>query len=559
MTKSKVSAIEEVAEEKLGIHSWDRPAIFRDTADAATDSGLPYWLVLILSAAVATLGLALNSSSVVIGAMLVAPLLAPIMGLALSLAVGDGRLAIQTAVVVAVSTFAVILVAALLTLVLPFRTITLEISTRARPTTLDLAIAIFSGLVGAVVSVARGSRISTAIPGVAIAVALIPPLSVAGFGMSVGWNVELIRGSLLLYGANLAGIVLSGMSVFLLVGMQRQDVVEAARAWRSEVEPRGLAAWADRPEWVRSLGVMRSVRSRVALVGGFVVALGFPLTSSLAQIAREARVERAVEEVGDALFAIEGRASILNQQVVYGSNRAQVYLRVATTDWIGDHMRETFERRVSAMAREPVHLTLEQIPTTGEDITQLSSILAPLAAPAEPAAGATPPSLSGVLALAGDRLRDALRSVALPDSVILVAGEVGTSAAGRSVLRVTYAARDTLPPAALEMLQRQLASTLDLTSPEIWLTYTSLSPRPLTGQPQDSVVLRQAADALDFNDELGAVILQGEGAAAATREAAERWLLRHGVDRERISTVQDDGSGARIGIRPVAAANLLIE
>jgi hypothetical protein len=63
------SPIEEAAGERLGVEQWDRPLIFRDAADAAVDNALPYWLVLALSGAIATLGLALDSSAVVIGAM----------------------------------------------------------------------------------------------------------------------------------------------------------------------------------------------------------------------------------------------------------------------------------------------------------------------------------------------------------------------------------------------------------------------------------------------------------------------------------------------------------
>lgn len=554
MTKPESGPSAGAAGEQLGVRSWDRPAIFRESADAAIENGLPYWVVLVLSAAIATLGLALDSSSVVIGAMLVAPLLAPIVGLALSLAVGDGRLAIQTAAVVVASTLIVVLVAALLTLLLPFQTITLEISARTRPTTLDLAIAIFSGLVGAVVTVARGSRLSAAIPGVAIAVALIPPLAVAGFGIGIGWNMELIRGSLLLYGANLGGIVLSGMAVFLLVGMHRQDVVEVAREWRKEVEPHGPAAWAERPRWVRSLGILSSPRSRVALVGGFVVALGFPLTNSLAQIAREVRVERAVEEVGQALFDVEGRVSILNRQVVYGGDRAEVYLRVATTEWLGGDAREDFERRASAQAREPIRLTLEQIPSTREDIDQLSSLLAPLAPRAEPAPAPTAPTIRGLLAVAGDRLRDGLRSVALPDSVVLVAGELGATAAGGTVLRATYASRDTLPAAALEMMRRQIAARMDLPAAEIRIDFRPLSPRLLTGQLQDSAILAEVADALDFNEDLGVVILRETELPDSTGAAAERWLLERGVAAARIRTAEGDETGTRIGLTPAATS-----
>lgn len=90
-----VAAVEKAAGEQLDVRDFDRKAIYRDTADAASNDTLAFWLVLGLSAAIATIGLAQNNSAVVIGAMLVAPLLSPLMGLALSMAVGDIRLAFR--------------------------------------------------------------------------------------------------------------------------------------------------------------------------------------------------------------------------------------------------------------------------------------------------------------------------------------------------------------------------------------------------------------------------------------------------------------------------------
>lgn len=174
MSSDEPGPIEEVAVEQLGVEPRDRPLIFRDAAEAAIDNGLSYWLVLILSGAIATLGLAMNSAAVVIGAMLVAPLLGPIVGLSLALAVGDSRLALQSSAIVGASLVVVIATAAGLTALLPFRTLTLEISARIHPTTLDLGVAVCSGMVGALVTIARGHRLSAAIPGVAVAVALIP-------------------------------------------------------------------------------------------------------------------------------------------------------------------------------------------------------------------------------------------------------------------------------------------------------------------------------------------------------------------------------------------------
>jgi uncharacterized hydrophobic protein (TIGR00271 family) len=552
--EDETSAIEEAAGEKLGVQRWDRPAIFRDAATAGTDNGLPYWMVLVLSGAIATLGLAINSSAVVIGAMLVAPLLAPVVGLALALAVGDGRLAVQTGAVVAGSTVAVVLTSAILTVLLPFQTITLEISARARPTTLDLAVAVLSGLVAVVVTVARGSRLSAAIPGVAISVALIPPLAVTGFGIGAGWKADLIYGSMLLYGANLAGIVLSGMVVFLLVGMQRSDVVQAALRWHERDEPEGLGAWAVRAPWVRSLGVVSSPRARVGLVIGFVVALGIPLTESLSQITREARVEGAVNEAS-GLFNVHQRASVVSRQVVYGSGSTHVYLRVATTEWFGSEVQEEFERQASAHAGETIRLSLEQLPTRGEDLEQLAGLF-----PGGDRRGSAPPpppaQLQDLLASAGAWLRTRAQEVVPPEGVEIVGLDLTLSEQGRTLVRLTYAADEPLQTQAAEMLRRQLARSPQLVDPDVQLQFVSTEARPLSGTPADSAVLRSLAERVDPRNRLGVELLLPEGPDEEGANRVRRTLLDLGVPSDRVRMQPGGGGVLRVRIAAVAAPAL---
>jgi uncharacterized hydrophobic protein (TIGR00271 family) len=482
-TNGVAEAVEEAASEKLGVEQWDRPAILRDALKAATENGLPYWAVLSLSGAIATLGLAINSSAVVIGAMLVAPLLAPVIGLALSFAVGDGRLAVQTAAIVLASTLAVIAVGAILTVLLPFHTITLEISARARPTTLDLAIAVFSGLVGAVVTVGRRSRLSAAIPGVAIAVALIPPLGVAGFGIGVG-DGELIRGSLLLYGANLAGIVLSGMGVFMLVGMHRSEVVKAARQWHEDAAPHGLAAYANRIRWVRTLGVFRSPLARIGMVLAFVVALGWPLSETLAQITRETRIERAITAAEREIFHAPGRASVLGKQVVIGSIETQVYLRVATNEWFEEEERNRFERQASTKAGEPVRLTLEQLPARGSDVDQLADLLPGSRPMPRERASSESTALADILLAARVRIDRAMESVALPASLEIISTDLTLIDAGRTTLQIEYASPAALAPDAEEMLRIQILRLLEIPDVELRLHHVGISPDRLRAGAQ---------------------------------------------------------------------------
>ncbi len=443
-----LTPLEEATASAVGLERFDRAALFRETAEAATDTDAPFWAVLLLSGAIATLGLALNQTAVVIGAMLVAPLLGPLLGLALALAVGDGRLAVQTAVTIGLGAVGVIVLAAGLTLVLPFHTVTAEIAARTQPTLLDLAIAVASGLAGAVVMLSREKRLSASIPGVAIAVALIPPLSVAGFGIGIGgW--ELVRGSLLLFGANLAGIVLAAMVAFLAVGMHRRDVVEAARAWHKTGASTGLAARIESAHVTRRLRVFESTGLRLALVLAFVAAVAAPLSTSLAQIVRESRVTQAVNDAADGLTG-EGRAFVLGQDLTLGEGRATVRLRLATTEWLTPEARARFESQATAAAGEPVALVLEQVPASAGDLDALAAAFprgtpddAPASAPVQPQA---PPSASA-------RLDGVLGSLIVPDSVAVVGGALGQGGA----ITVTYLAPRRLAPDAEAILARQAA------------------------------------------------------------------------------------------------------
>jgi uncharacterized hydrophobic protein (TIGR00271 family) len=485
-----------------------------------------------------------NSSAVVIGAMLVAPLLAPILGLALALAVGDGRLAMQTGAVVLGSTLAVIAAAALLTVLLPFHTITLEISARVRPTTLDLAIAVFSGLAGALVTVARRSRLSAAIPGVAISVALIPPLAVAGFGIGIGRG-DVIRGSLLLYGANLAGIVLSGMTVFMLIGMHRAEVLETARQWHSTAHSHGVTAWADRIRWIRSLGVFHSPWARVALVFAFAIALGLPLSETLAQIARETRLERAVGETAGALFNVPGRASILDRQTVLGPDRTQAYVRVATTQWFGADVREEFERTASAAAGEPVRLTLEQLPARGEDLNQLRDML-----PAQDIRArtqATPVAFAELLVSARARLAEATEALVLPAAVTVLQAQLTTTSDGELSLGVAYAAAEPLPVQAAEMIRTQLLRALDTPEREMQLHFVSLAPMPLTAA--DTAAIDEAGRLLRQHPRLTVEFTApAEGTSTAADAAIER-LRGVGIAPERILLRRSAGGASTMRLR----------
>ena len=180
---------------------------------------------MLLSILLATFGLAENSAPVVIGAMLVSPLTTPLMGLCTSLVLGWPRRMFESVAVLLGATVGGIALGYLVMLTIPEpQQVTIaseELLSRTEPGLLDLAIAIAAGAAGAYVLV-RKEAIG-ALPGVAIAVALVPPLATVGIMLELG-ETTLARDALLLYVTNLAGIVFAGATVLMLLGVQpRRD------------------------------------------------------------------------------------------------------------------------------------------------------------------------------------------------------------------------------------------------------------------------------------------------------------------------------------------------
>ena len=152
--------------------------------------------------------------------MLISPVMGPIMATGLALAVGDPYLGITAIVSLLASVTVSVAFSGFLVWLLPFHYATSEILARTKPNLLDLGIALLSGLAGSVAVSRGGSDGATAMPGVAIAVALMPPACAIGFGLGTGFpNLEIMGGAGLLFLTNLVAIVASAFLVFLLLGM----------------------------------------------------------------------------------------------------------------------------------------------------------------------------------------------------------------------------------------------------------------------------------------------------------------------------------------------------
>ena len=174
-----------------------------------------FMVLLILATMIATFGLFINSSSVIIGAMLLAPLMQPIVSLSMGVLRQDSTLEVNGAKTIAIGVFAVLATAALIALFTPIERLTSEMAGRLSPTILDLFVAIVSGAAAAYAK--SNEKILGSLAGVAIAVALVPPIAVAGIGL--GWaDWHMFYSAFLLFITNLVGIVLAAAFVFAMLG-----------------------------------------------------------------------------------------------------------------------------------------------------------------------------------------------------------------------------------------------------------------------------------------------------------------------------------------------------
>ena len=178
-----------------------------------------------LSVLIAVMGLLADSTAVVIGAMLVAPLMTPVLGIAAALVMAwPGRVVRQVAIS-AVGAAGAVGLAAATAFFFPGSTDPLpgELVARTSPNLLDLGIALAAGAAGAYAQIRRAA--SDALTGVAVAVALVPPLAVVGITLGLGL-FSLATGALLLFIANVAGIVMAAALTFLICGLPGRRLFE---------------------------------------------------------------------------------------------------------------------------------------------------------------------------------------------------------------------------------------------------------------------------------------------------------------------------------------------
>lgn len=290
--------------------------LLRDNARVTPD----YVVLMVTATLLAGLGLILNSPAVIIGAMVLAPLMSPIVSLAMGVLRRDSTLLKGAIRAIAYGVALALGAAATLSLLLPLQPLTGEIEGRLHASLLDLGVAVVSGIAAAY-AYARES-VMKSLPGVAIAVALVPPLAVAGIG--IGWgDLRVFGGAMLMFLTNLVGISAAAALTFLVLGFA----------------PIRTAA--------QGLRIMAAVTALLAL----------PLYLSLDRMVDVWRLEN---QVRDLVLESGTRSLRLNEpQVRLDGDRAVVRAVLSSSRFPDDAEIEQIKAALESRLERPVNLELD--------------------------------------------------------------------------------------------------------------------------------------------------------------------------------------------------------
>lgn len=204
--------------------------VIKEITRGVSFRGANLW-VLIVAIFIASLGLNVNSTAVIIGAMLISPLMGPIIGMGLAVGINDLDLLKRALKNFSVATLISVLTAMLYFLISPLEEAQSELLARTTPTIYDVLIAFFGGAAGIIALSTRG-RGGNVIPGVAIATALMPPLCTAGYGLAT-WQPSFFFGAFYLFFINTVFISLSTFVGVRLMGFRHHELPTPERARRA--------------------------------------------------------------------------------------------------------------------------------------------------------------------------------------------------------------------------------------------------------------------------------------------------------------------------------------
>ena len=291
--------------------------------------------ILMCAIFIASIGLNMNSSVVVIGAMLISPLMTPIVGLGFGLAIFDTRLIKQSLEVLFTQVLVSLLVSTLYFWISPLSYASSELIARTSPTIWDVLIAIAGGIAGFIGS--RKKEANNIVPGVAIATALLPPICTAGYGLANG-NVRFLSGALYLFLINCVFIMLIHI-VGTRILMRKSPL---------------------------SLFKELNIKMRIGLIS-LIVLLVLPASYSAVTLTMNQKRKDGIKQFVGKEFA---NHTVINQ--VYKSKRNELVLTVVG-DPISKEELETIRQKQASYGIQSVQLKVNQVPNSNKELYETIS------------------------------------------------------------------------------------------------------------------------------------------------------------------------------------------
>ncbi|MDD2319894.1 MAG: TIGR00341 family protein [Geobacteraceae bacterium] len=292
-----------------------------------------YFLLLSLANLIALCGLIVNSAPVIIGAMLISPLMQPILSVGFAFLTGNRtiwRMALKKIILSLAVTLAV---AGIATWLSPLQETTNEILSRTSPNLYDLLIAMLAGIAGAV-AICTKKNFLTIIPGVAIATAVIPPLSVAGFGIGTG-SMRIFLGGFFLFFTNFVAIIFATCAVLFYYGFT--------------------------PTVDSYLGGS-SLRKRIVYLASVLCIISIPLVYTLRESINQIRLQKLVQATLKQEFDKQGLSRLTSFTQKEGKEGAlEVDAVISTTKYLSEKNIAVSEKNIGRNLKRPVTFRLEQI------------------------------------------------------------------------------------------------------------------------------------------------------------------------------------------------------
>jgi uncharacterized hydrophobic protein (TIGR00271 family) len=315
-------------------------ALLQKSITHSASPGIGFYIFVVLSGTIATLGLLINSSPVIIGAMLLAPLMSPIIGIGLSTVIGDWQLLKASMIALLRGMMLAVTLSAVITLVnsfLPFVSLSNlapEIMARTLPTPIDLVIALAGGLGGAY-ALSR-KDMSAALPGVAIATALMPPLSVMGIGLALA-RMDVALGATLLFVTNAAAIASGSGLVFFLIGFS-----PVPKSGRRHKENGSIPA---------------SIVITILMIIALILPLTFFALSSVQQTSMQNQIKALVTEQLENFDGVE----ILTSDIYEEESTYFVDVTVRTTQPLPTGLVDSIDQQLKMNFDKPIKVMIYQI------------------------------------------------------------------------------------------------------------------------------------------------------------------------------------------------------